>query len=247
LLSNEETTSETKAAVSLDSVVLIGCAGAAVSFDCSLSPSYFFLNFSNAFNTEHQREIATGLRRVDPSLYRAGRWAYRSPSDLPLASRDTEITHSLSLAQEMRQGGPLGPPMLALGIWALLDDSSTTHDPQLILAYLDDIYSLSNNPNAGRNCQPCSLRASLLCNSNMAKSKTVTLQKASETGLHLLGSCIRPAVPRNRFLGPMITAEEARTSTSPSSPSPPKSPKPPRCLWLPGEDSAAERTTQLVY
>jgi hypothetical protein len=39
--------------------------------------------------------------------------------------------------------------MFSLGIWALLDDLASTLGPErLILAYLDDIYILSNNPNA---------------------------------------------------------------------------------------------------
>jgi hypothetical protein len=39
--------------------------------------------------------------------------------------------------------------MLSLGILALLDDLTTKLGPQrLILAYIDDIYILSNDPNA---------------------------------------------------------------------------------------------------
>jgi hypothetical protein len=69
------------------------------------------LDFSNAFNTVDRREIASGLRRFAFSLYRAGKWAYGTPSDLILTNRNTGATHSLSSAQGVRQGDPLGPLM----------------------------------------------------------------------------------------------------------------------------------------
>jgi hypothetical protein len=46
------------------------------------------LDFSNAFNTVDRREIASGLRRFAPSLYRARKWAYGTPSDLILTNRE---------------------------------------------------------------------------------------------------------------------------------------------------------------
>jgi hypothetical protein len=50
------------------------------------------LDFSNAFNTVDRREIASGLRRFAPSLYRAGKWAYGTRSDLVLTSREGPAT-----------------------------------------------------------------------------------------------------------------------------------------------------------
>jgi hypothetical protein len=167
------------------------------------------LDFRNAFNTVDRRKIASGLRHFAPSLYRAGRWAYGTPSDLVLASRETGTTYSLSSAQGVRQGDPLGSLMLSLGIRALLDDLTRTLGPQrLILAYHDDIYILCNDPNALEDVQAFFSAHQPSIQLNMAKSKTMVLQEARETGLQLLGSCIGPAA-RQRFLEATIISEEA--------------------------------------
>jgi hypothetical protein len=53
------------------------------------------------------------------------------------------------LGKGFRQGDPLGPLMFSLGIRQLLDDLASALGPErLILAYHDDIYILSNDPNA---------------------------------------------------------------------------------------------------
>jgi hypothetical protein len=100
--------------------------------------------------------------------------------------------------------------MFSLGIRALLDDLASTLGPErLILAYLDDIYILSNDPNALEDVQAPSQLANLLYKLNMAKSKTAALQEARGTGLQLLGSCIGPTAVRERFLEAKIAGEEA--------------------------------------
>jgi hypothetical protein len=107
------------------------------------------LGLSNAFITVHRREIASGQGRFAATLYREGKWAYLTSSDLVVASREMGTTYSLSLAQGVGQGDPLGPLMHSLGIRQLLDDlTSTLGRVQLILASLDDIYILSNYPKA---------------------------------------------------------------------------------------------------
>jgi hypothetical protein len=85
---------------------------------------------------------------------------------------------------------PLGTLMFSLGIRALLDKTSTTLGPhRLILAYLDDIYILSNDPNALEDVQALFSAPQPSIQLNMAKSKTTALQEAKETGLQVLGSC----------------------------------------------------------
>jgi hypothetical protein len=107
------------------------------------------VGFSSPFNIVDRREIAAELRRFAASLYRAGKWAYGTSSDLVLTSREAGTSYRLSSAQGVHQGDPLGPLMFSLGFRALLDDLATTLGPQrLILAYLDDIYILSNDPKA---------------------------------------------------------------------------------------------------
>ncbi|GFZ50360.1 hypothetical protein JCM24511_08117 [Saitozyma sp. JCM 24511] len=90
------------------------------------------------------------------TLYRECKWAYLTSSDLVVvASRDMGTTYSLSLAQGVGQGDPLGPLMHSLGIRQLLDGlTSTLGRVQLILAYLDDIYILCNYPKAPEDVQP---------------------------------------------------------------------------------------------
>jgi hypothetical protein len=100
--------------------------------------------------------------------------------------------------------------MFFLGIRQLLDDLATTLGPErLILAYLDDIYILSNDPNALEDVQASFASRQPSIQLNMAKSKTTALQVAREQGMQLLGSCIGPTAVRERFLEVKIAAEEA--------------------------------------
>jgi hypothetical protein len=97
-------------------------------------------------------------------------------SELILTNRETGATHSLSSVQGVRQGDPLGPLMFSLGIRALLDDLATTLGPQrLILAYLDVIYILSNDPSALEDVQAFFSARQPSIQLNMAKSKTAAL------------------------------------------------------------------------
>jgi hypothetical protein len=137
------------------------------------------LDFGNAFNAVDRREIDSGQRRFAPSLYRAGKWAYGTPSDLILTNRKTGATHSLYSAPGVQQGDPLGPLIFSLGIRQLLDDLASTLGPErLILAYLDDIYILSNDPNALEDVQAIFAAPQPSIQLNMARSKTTALQEA---------------------------------------------------------------------
>jgi hypothetical protein len=83
--------------------------------------------------------------------------------------------------------------MFSLGIRALLDDLVSTLGPErLILAYLDEIYILSNDPNALEDVQAFFATRQPSIQLTMAKSRAVTLQDARERGMQLLGSCIGP-------------------------------------------------------
>jgi hypothetical protein len=102
-----------------------------------------------------------------------------------LASRETGTTYSLSSAQVVRQGDPLGPLMFSHGIRALLDDLSTTLGPhRLILAYLEDIYILSNDPNALEDVQAffSALSANLPSNSTWRRARQRRFKRQGRPG-----------------------------------------------------------------
>ncbi|GFZ44382.1 hypothetical protein JCM24511_02104 [Saitozyma sp. JCM 24511] len=87
---------------------------------------------------------------------------------------------------------PVLGPSVGPGIRQLLDDLASTLGPErLILAYLDDIYILSNAPNALEEVQVFFSARQPSIQLNMAKSKTIALQEARER-MQLLDSCIGP-------------------------------------------------------
>jgi hypothetical protein len=72
--------------------------------------------------------------------------------------------------------------MFSLGIRELLDDLSTTLGPQrLVLANLDDIYIVSNDPNALEDVQAFFSARQPSIQLNMAKSKTTALASGGKT------------------------------------------------------------------
>jgi hypothetical protein len=100
--------------------------------------------------------------------------------------------------------------MFSLVIRALLDDLALTLGPErLILAYLGDIYILSNNPNALEDVQAFFSARPPSIQLNKAKSNTAALQVAKEQGVQLLSSCIGPTAVGERFLEAKLAAEEA--------------------------------------
>jgi hypothetical protein len=127
--------------------------------------------------------------------------------------RGSGMTHMLSSARGVREGdlrGTQGPVMVSLGISALLEDLAATLGPsRLILAYLDDIYILSNGPATLDEMHSFFSTLQPSIQVNMAKSKTVALEDVRENALDILGSCKGPTAVRECFLEAKITAEEA--------------------------------------
>jgi hypothetical protein len=86
---------------------------------------------SSAPSTALDNAQANGPTESLPTLY--------------LPAGETGTTHTLSSAQGVRQGDPLSPLMFSLGIRQLLADlASALGSQRLILAYLEDIYILSD-------------------------------------------------------------------------------------------------------
>jgi hypothetical protein len=158
------------------------------------------LDFSNAFNTVDRQDIAQGLCQYAPSLYRAGRWAYGTPSSLVLSSPD-QSSHIIDSAQGVRQGDPLGPLLFSLGIRSLPTDLASALGPtHLILAYLDDIYILSQDDSALQQTLAFFELRQPSIRLNPAKRKTLTLTNVKTHGHKMLGTCVGSFSARERFL-----------------------------------------------
>jgi hypothetical protein len=163
------------------------------------------LDFSNAFNTVSRQDIAQATRQHAPGIYRAAKWAYNRPTALVLAGGRWQLQSS----EGVRQGDPLGPLLFSIGIRGLLARLATSLGPDhLVLAYLDDIYILGG--------QDCLERAQELLEAaqpsislNLAKSKLISLDRARQEGLEVLGTCLGPTAARERFLAAKIEQEEA--------------------------------------
>jgi hypothetical protein len=81
--------------------------------------------------------------------------------------------------------------MFSLGIQQLLDDLSSNHGPErLLLAYLDDIYILRNNPIALEDVQAFSASRQTSIRLILRRARPCPSRKRGEYGMKLLGSCI---------------------------------------------------------
>jgi len=187
------------------------------------APGYTFtqltsLDFKNAFNTLDRLELASGLRRFAPGLYRAAKWAYGRSTDLVLTGQQAQ-QHLLISSQGVRQGDPFGPLFFSLGIRTLLDQLSAHLGPhRLVLAYLDDVYILSHDAQVLDDVSSFFHNQTASLQLNLAKSKTHTIQDITQNGLNVLGSCVGSQVPRAAFLQAKIEEQERTLAKLPGLP-----------------------------
>lgn len=176
------------------------------------------LDFKNAFNTLDRADMATGLRRFAPGLYRAARWAYGSTIDLVLTGNHGQ-QHLLLSSQGVRQGDPFGPVLFSLGIRTLLDRLSAHLEPhRLILAYLDDVYILSHDSQGLADVSSFFDKQSASLQLNLAKSSTRTIQDIKQSGLEVLESRVGGMALRAPFLQAKIEEQEQTLAKLPGLP-----------------------------
>jgi hypothetical protein len=167
------------------------------------------LDFKNAFNTLDRVDLASGLARFAPPLYRAGKWAYGTQNDLVLTGSGGEL-HLLKSSQGVRQGDPFGPLFFSLGVRNLLDKLSHHLGPsRLVLAYLDDVYILSNDEDTLGTVQAFFEHSPSSLQLNLSKSKSYKVEDIRNRGLEVLGSCIGSHEARHSFLRGKIEEQEA--------------------------------------
>jgi hypothetical protein len=167
------------------------------------------LDFKNAFNTLDRADLASGLARFAPSLYRTGRWAYGTRNDLVLTGETGEL-HLLKSSQGVRQGDPFGPLFFSLGVRSLLDELAHHLGPsRLVLAYLDDVYILSNDRDTLGTVQAFFHSSPSSLQLNMTKSKSYQVEDIRRDGIEVLGSCIGDHSARASFLKAKIEQQEA--------------------------------------
>lgn len=159
------------------------------------------LDSVNAFNELRRNHIAQGLLQYAPELYLAAKWSYGHTT--ALATYDGHLVRS---AEGVRQGDPLGPFLFSIGIKntldALLKDLREAYKDDdvsvLVVAYLDDIYILSQRE------IPLEYIDKLFENApirlNKQKSKCYSFDDIRSTGLDVLGSHIGPLDSRKAFL-----------------------------------------------
>lgn len=158
------------------------------------------LDFSNAFNSLSRKELAKGLLKHAPALYRAGRWAYNLPSDLVLLDHNRNPV-TISSSEGVRQGDPLGPLFFSIGARDVLAKLADNLGPgHALLAYLDDVYILSVQEGALHLAQEALEGNPAGLSLNMRKCKEVPLREVERDGLACLGTCVGSAAARLAFL-----------------------------------------------
>jgi hypothetical protein len=164
------------------------------------------LDMTNAYNTASRVDVSKAGKKYCPQLWRTSRWAYGSP--IAVAFFGAEDAYDvINSTSGVRQGDPLAPFLFSLAIRdtlsALKDhlaSLSPDYPPPIILAYLDDIVILTNDPITIDHVTNflSSRRSSLSL--NRPKSTIDDVDDIRRSGITLLGTAVGSRDFRRAFL-----------------------------------------------
>lgn len=160
------------------------------------------LDATNAFNRVDRKVMADAVEKHAPVLWRTCKWAYGEPSDLICG--DTILQSS----QGVRQGDPFGPLFFSIALRPTLHALSIALGPDTqAVAYLDDIYLFSNDPNVMQRTQAFLADKENVIKLNNNKCKQVTFTEMAENGFKMLGTMVGPKKAREEFLKDKMESE----------------------------------------
>ena len=166
------------------------------------------LDFSNAFNSLSRRELGKGVLQHAPALFRASRWAYNIPTILVVSAVGGDPPSLLASSEGVRQGDPLGPLLFSIGARNTLAALEQHLGPgHAMLAYLDDVYILSEEPGALDSAAAFLDGNGAGLSLNLAKCHETPLAIVAQDGLEVLGTCIGPPDVRASFLAAQVEAQ----------------------------------------